>query len=608
MPDRLHHLLPLLKITPTRALGNDETPRRASEKTVEDVLEEYRTFSQRRIPVDRESAEYHRFDDDVSVMLYKLRQFVGTSMIDSLEELLFEAIDQLEELARVLSGVDSRRKARAPPEDDDETQSPESTQRPADLEPPTPDSTGELIGQKRGRDGSFAKPFNPVEDPDTALRTFGEVRGTLSTVEVTSALAVLADFVVDLAADRVAVFDIETTELVDHSVPLADMTISCASVLLLDPAAPTPVDTAEIVTFWHPDAQRGAPMELLAPMLSAASIIVAYNGNFDLTVTAGGDEALRAAWLQKLSDPMVHLERFTGHRYRLAQVLAANGVEAKGGSGAAAPGMWQRGEYDALERYNRQDVVVLARLVLLPVLKAPGGMAAPGMMAAPAPAPPPAPPPAPSQELQQGSAQWHAARRGLLTASRIPSLLGLGPGYADETWEHLLTGEAVEVTEDMLRGQRLEAVAADLFSQKTGLQLTETGLWKASLEGVPIAASPDRLTSDGKLVEIKAPRAFSSTPRESTILQAQIQLHCTKRDAALLIQHVEDVGLLVHETRYDSELLDVVADALGPVYEELQRDAPPEEKVLPFLLPAVRRELKQRLKEAQLATRVIFSL
>ena len=90
--------------------------------------------------------------------------------------------------------------------------------------------------------------------------------------------------------------------------------------------------------------------------------------------------------------------------------------------------------------------------------------------------------------------------------------------------------------------------------------------------------------------------------------EVRTSLHCTKRDAALLIQHVEDVGLLVHETRYDSELLDVVADALGPVYEELQRDAPPEEKVLPFLLPAVRRELKQRLKEAQLATRVIFSL
>ena len=105
MPDRLHHLLPLLKITPTRALGNDETPRRASEKTVEDVLEEYRRFSKRRIPTDRESAEYFRFDEDVSVMLFRLRQFVGTSMLMSLEELLYEAIDQLEELARVLSGV-----------------------------------------------------------------------------------------------------------------------------------------------------------------------------------------------------------------------------------------------------------------------------------------------------------------------------------------------------------------------------------------------------------------------------------------------------------------------------------------------------------------------
>ena len=607
MSNHLHRLLPLLKITPTRDLGNDETPRRASEKTVEDVLEEYRRFSQRRIPTDRDSAEYFRFDEDASVMLYRLRQFVGTSMLMSLEELLFEAIEQLEELARVLSGVDGRRKARAPPEDDDETQSPEETERPANLEPPTPDSTGEIIGQKRGRDGSFAG-FNPAEDPDTALRTFGEVRSNLSAVEVTSALAVLADFVVDLAADHVAVFDIETTELVDRSVPLAHMTISCASVLLLDPAASAPVDTAEIVTFWHPDAKRGAPLELLAPLLSAASILVAYNGNFDLTVTAGGDEALRAAWLQKLSDPMLYLERFIGRRYGLAQVLAANGVEAKGGSGAKAPGMWQRGEYDALERYNRQDVLVLARLVLLPVLKAPGGMAAPGMMTAPTPPPAPAPAPPPSQELQQGSAAWHAARKGLLTASRIPSLLGLGPGFSDETWEQLLTGEAAEATDDMLRGQRLEAVAAELLAQKTGLQLTETGLWKASLEGIPIAASPDRLTSNGKLVEIKAPRAFSSTPRESTVLQAQLQLHCTKRDAALIVQYVEDVGLLVHETRYDSELLDVVADALRPVYEELQRDAPPEEKVLPFLLPAVRRELKQRLKEAQLATRVIFSL
>ena len=472
--------------------------------------------------------------------------------------------------------------------------------------PPPPtcaETEGIGAGQKRLLDGSDAfVPFHPTEDPEEALRTFGEVRGILSAVQVASALTVLREYVVDLATDRVAVFDIETTELVDRAVPLADMRISCASVLLLDPSASAPLDTAEMLTFWHPDARRGAPIELLAPTLDAASIIVAFNGRFDLTVTAGRDKVMYARWTAKLSDPMLHLERFTGRRYRLAQVLAANGVEAKGGSGAEAPGMWMRQELDALEQYNRQDVAVLARLVLLPALNAPDGMTAPGLMAsASSPAPSPAPPP--SQELQQGSAAWHAARRGLLTASRIPSLLHLGPGYADETWEQLLTGEAIEETDDMRRGQRLEAVAAEVFSQKTGLQLTETGLWKATLEGIPIAASPDRLTSDGKLVEIKAPRVFSSTPRESTILQAQIQLHCTKRDAAFILQYVEGAGLLVHETRYDSELLDVVADALGPVYEELKRAAPAEEKVLPFLLPAVRRELKQRLKEAQAAAR-----
>ena len=80
MPDPLHHCLPLLQITPTRALGSDDIPRRASERTVEDVLEEYRVFRQRRIPTDRESAEYHRFDEDLSVMLYRLRQFVGIAL------------------------------------------------------------------------------------------------------------------------------------------------------------------------------------------------------------------------------------------------------------------------------------------------------------------------------------------------------------------------------------------------------------------------------------------------------------------------------------------------------------------------------------------------
>ena len=63
--------------SPATNPGNNAELPKAS---FEDVLEEYRTFSRRRIPTDRESAEYHRFDEDLSVMLYRLRQFVGIAL------------------------------------------------------------------------------------------------------------------------------------------------------------------------------------------------------------------------------------------------------------------------------------------------------------------------------------------------------------------------------------------------------------------------------------------------------------------------------------------------------------------------------------------------
>ena len=69
------------------------------------------------------------------------------------------------------------------------------------------------VGVKRPRlDG-----FDPFE-PEDALRTFGKVRSNLSAVEASSALALLRDYVIDLATDRVAVYDVETTELIDRCV------------------------------------------------------------------------------------------------------------------------------------------------------------------------------------------------------------------------------------------------------------------------------------------------------------------------------------------------------------------------------------------------------
>ena len=120
-----------------------------------------------------------------------------------------------------------------------------------------PLSTG--VGVKRPRlDG-----FDPAEDPEKALRTFGSVREELSAVQLESALNVLADFLRDMAADKTIIYDIETTELVSRAVPLERMSISCATVLVVDPSRPAPLEhpDALTLTFWHPDAQRGVPLE-----------------------------------------------------------------------------------------------------------------------------------------------------------------------------------------------------------------------------------------------------------------------------------------------------------------------------------------------------------
>ena len=131
--------------------------------------------------------------------------------------------------------------------------------------------------------------------------------------------------------------------------------------------------------------------------------------------------------------------------------------------------------------------------------------------------------------------------------------------------------------------------------------MERTGLWTRELEGIPVGASPDRLVYDGrspKLLEIKAPRALAPAPRESTNLQAHVQLFCAQMDVCYLAQYAPP-RLLVHRVAYDSDLLDVVADALRPVAAELQRDVPVEDKVLPFLEPRVRAELRQRVREAR---------
>ena len=114
--------------------------------------------------------------------------------------------------------------------------------------------------------------------------------------------------------------------------------------------------------------QTPAPICDMLARFDRASMIVAYNGKeFDMRVLTSayrGDRERQAAHLRKLVDPMIEIEREAGRRVRLATVLAKNAIGGKAGAGCDAPGLWQSGKHEQLERYCQRDTEALAELVV----------------------------------------------------------------------------------------------------------------------------------------------------------------------------------------------------------------------------------------------------
>lgn len=74
--------------------------------------------------------------------------------------------------------------------------------------------------------------------------------------------------------------------------------------------------------------------------------------------------------------------------------------------------------------------------------------------------------------LQQGSAEWLAARRNLITSTDIPVLLGVSPYKSEATLaREKLEGTDTEQTLPMRVGLALEPVIADEYERQTGHKL-----------------------------------------------------------------------------------------------------------------------------------------
>lgn len=83
----------------------------------------------------------------------------------------------------------------------------------------------------------------------------------------------------------------------------------------------------------------------------------------------------------KMLDPFEKLKAATGIWMKLDDLLMANSIPQKTGSGLEAIKMWEEGRRDELLAYCTYDVIALARLCLLRKLRVPCmGVVAPGQL------------------------------------------------------------------------------------------------------------------------------------------------------------------------------------------------------------------------------------
>lgn len=134
--------------------------------------------------------------------------------------------------------------------------------------------------------------------------------------------------------------------------------------------------------------------------------------------------------------------------------------------------------------------------------------------------------------LEQGSTEWHDARRGLVTASVVGKLLTPTLRVADNDTSRALTEtliaerisgftEETHMTSDMFRGVLSEPIARDLYSTYYS-QAVECGFLIREEDGWTLGYSPDGVVGSEGLLEVKAPRARTHL---RTILADEVPAH-----------------------------------------------------------------------------------
>lgn len=123
-------------------------------------------------------------------------------------------------------------------------------------------------------------------------------------------------------------------------------------------------------------------------------------------------------------------------------------------------------------------------------------------------------------ECEQGTPEWHAARVGVITASRFRDACsrlakgGMGSvalKYADDVALERVTGVATDpgfVTWQMKQGQEREPMARMLYEKRTGAWVEQAGI--ALTDDGRFGYSTDGFVGNDGAIEIKSPSSAST--------------------------------------------------------------------------------------------------
>lgn len=206
--------------------------------------------------------------------------------------------------------------------------------------------------------------------------------------------------------------------------------------------------------------------------------------------------------------------------------------------------------------------------------------------------------------IEQGSQDWHAARLGCVTASRVADVVAkTKSGYSAARQTYLgqllserLTGLATEIFQNaaMRWGSDMEAFGVEAYEAATGLETFQVGfLFHPNLAYA--GASPDRLVAPDGLVEVKCPT--TSTHIETLLkgevpdryqIQMQWQMACTGRAWCDFVSFdprlPEAYQLFIQRVPRDAERIVALEQEVAVFLEELEAklDALEEVSNLPF--------------------------